>query len=465
MTLPLWPGETARVEGAQGRPGAGPGQGPRRVSLVRLSGEIARSMAAIGRVAVEGEVHRPQTSRAGWTYFVLRDRAAQVPVACPARHARRCRAVGGERVVVVGTLVWGNERGQLVLEAEEVTPVGEGAVAAMIAETRSRLAADGLLHRPGRPLPRLPRVIGILCGADAAVRKDIESVVAVRFPGYPLAVEETTVTGPGAAQAIVEALGRLAKVREVDVVVLARGGGDSTALLPWSDEELCRAVAACPVPVVSAIGHESDRPLCDEVADLRCGTPSIAAHEVVPDRHLLEDELAGLIGVAATAARRRMELGGERLERADVRGSLATGLERAGNRLHHAGERVRWAHPGRAARAARLRLESCDWRRPMAGRLTSSEQRLEALARHARSLSPQHVIERGFAVVRRKDGTVVRDPAQVQVGEVVEVSVARGLIAARVEPSVAGGGVHRDPNGGANERRRPSARSTERRDG
>ena len=184
---------------------------PRRVTLVRLSGEIARSMAAIGRIAVEGEVHRPQTFPSGRTYFVLRDRAAQVPVACPARHARRCRAVAGERVVVVGTLVWGNERGQLVLEAEEVTPVGEGAVAAMIAETRSRLAADGLLNRPGRPLPRLPRVIGVLCGADAAVRKDIESVVAARFPGYPLAVEETTVTGPGAAQAIVEALWRLCR--------------------------------------------------------------------------------------------------------------------------------------------------------------------------------------------------------------------------------------------------------------
>ncbi len=300
MTLPLWPSEPSRLRGDQS--GSGPGHAPRRLSLVRLSGEIARSMAAIGRIAVEGEVHRPQTFPSGRTYFVLRDRAAQVPVACPARHARRCRAVAGERVIVVGTLVWGNERGQLLLEAEEVTPVGEGAVAAMIAETRSRLEADGLLHQPGRPLPRLPRVIGVLCGADAAVRKDIESVVAARFPGYPLAVEETTVTGPGAAQAIVEALWRLCRRPQVDVVVLARGGGDSTALLPWSDEDLCRAVAACPVPVVSAIGHEADRPLCDEVADLRCGTPSIAAHVVVPDQRQLDDELAGLFGVSVAGA-------------------------------------------------------------------------------------------------------------------------------------------------------------------
>jgi exodeoxyribonuclease VII large subunit len=429
-SLPFWPDEPARAAG--GRSAAG--QAPRRVSLVRLSGEIARSVAAIGRVAVEGEVHRPHTSPGGWTYFVLRDRAAQISVTCPARHSRRCRTVAGERVVAVGTLVWGNDRGQLVLEADEVTPVGEGAVAAMIAEARARLAADGLLGRPGRPLPRLPKVIGVLCGADAAVRKDIESVVAVRFPGYPLAVEETIVSGPGAALTIVEGLRRLVRRPGVEVVVLARGGGDSTALLPWSDEELCRAVAACPVPVVSAIGHESDHPLCDDVADLRCGTPSLAAHAVVPDQRQLQDELANLRAVAADRAWRRAEGGRERLRRADVTGSLATGLERAGSRLGHAAERLRWGHPGPAARAGRRRLDSCDWHRPTVARLAFAEQRLDGLARHARSLSPQHVIERGFAVVRRLDGTVVRDPVQVQEGELVELSVARGLIAARVEP-------------------------------
>ena len=209
----------------------------------------------------------------------------------------------------MGTLVWGNDRGQLLLEAEEVTPIGEGAVAAMIAETRSRLAAEGLLDRPRKSIPRLPRVIGVLCGADAAVRKDIESVVAARFPGYPLAVEETTVSGPGAAVSIIDALQRLSLRPEVDVVVLARGGGDATALLPWSDEELCRAVAACPLPVVSAIGHESDRPLCDEVADQRFGTPSMAAHAVVPDREGLREDLVRLLAIASRSVRSRGDLG------------------------------------------------------------------------------------------------------------------------------------------------------------
>lgn len=400
---------------------------------MRLAGEIARSLAEIGRVAVEGEVYRPQTYRGGRTYFTLRDRAAQMPVSFSARAARRCRAVDGERVLVVGTLVWGNDRGQLVLEADEVLPIGEGAVAAMIAATRARLAAEGLLDRPRRTVPRLPRVIGVLCGAEAAVCKDIESVVAARFPGYPLYVEETTVSGPGAALSIIDALRHLSDRPEVDVVVLARGGGDATALLPWSDEELCRAVAACRVPVVSAIGHESDRPLCDEVADLRCGTPSIAAHAVVPDRRQLEAQLAGLMASAEHSVDRRRQTVGERLSRAEVSGALAAGRQRASSRLHHAADLLAWAHPAPHLRSCQRRLDRCDWRRPMAAQVQSSRSRAEALGRHARSLSPQHVIERGFAVVRRLDGTVVRGPEQVALGELVELTVARGFISARVE--------------------------------
>jgi exodeoxyribonuclease VII large subunit len=305
----------------------------------------------------------------------------------------------------------------------------------MIAETRARLAVEGLLDRPRRRVPRLPRVIGVLCGSEAAVRKDIESVVAARFPGYPLYVEETTVSGPGAALSIIDALRRLAGRPEVDVVVLARGGGDATALLPWSDEELCRTVAACPVPVVSAIGHESDRPLCDEVADLRCGTPSIAAHAVVPDRHRLEAELAGSIETAARSVDRHREMSGERLAHVEVGRALDAGRQRAFGRLQHAADRLEWAHPGPALQSSRRRLDRCDWRRPMAAQLQSSRGRAEALGRHARSLSPQHVIERGFAVVRRLDGTVVRRPEQVGRDEIVHITVARGRISARVEDS------------------------------
>ena len=329
---------------------------------------------------------------------------------------------------MVGVLVWSNDRGQLTVEAEEVTPLGEGAVAAMIAEVRARLAADGILARPRRALPRLPAVIGVLCGADAAVRKDIESVVAVRFPGYPLAVEETTVSGPGAALAITTALAQLSRTPGVEVIVLARGGGDATQLLPWSDEELCRAVAACPVPVVSAIGHEADRPLCDEVADVRCGTPSIAAHVVVPDREEIEAQLSALITGADAALGRSWRGSSERLARVATGTALGTAVDRARARARHAGERLSWAHPGRGVADCRARLERCDWRGPARSLLSSRSERLEGVHRQARALSPQHVIERGFAVVRRSDGLVVRSPSEVSAGELLELTIARGRI-------------------------------------
>ena len=192
MTLPLFDDRAARA--------------PRQVTLVRLSGEIARSLGAIGRIAVEGEVYRPTTSKGGWVFFTLRDRAAQVEVRVPSVHARRSRIVTGERVCVVGNLQWGNERGQVQLTAEEISPVGSGAIAELIDETRRRLVAEGLVDRPRRPIPVLPRMIGVVCGSDAAVRKDIESVAAARCPGYPIHFEETTVSGPGASVSITDAI-------------------------------------------------------------------------------------------------------------------------------------------------------------------------------------------------------------------------------------------------------------------
>src|SRR3954470_24602604 len=135
----------------------------RRVSLVKLSAEVARSIAGIGRIVVEGEVHRSTRGIRGAIYFTLKDRAAQVSVICPSNRAARCRAVAGERVGVTGTLSWSADRGQLSLIAEEVVPVGAGAIAAMIADARRRLAADGLLDRPRRRVPRLPALIGVVC--------------------------------------------------------------------------------------------------------------------------------------------------------------------------------------------------------------------------------------------------------------------------------------------------------------
>ena len=431
MTLPLWPTEVSVAAGAA----AG---GPKRMTLVRLAGEIARRVADVGRVAVEGEVHRPTQSRGGWIFFTLRDRAAEMKVAVPRSAVRRCRAVHGERVCVVGALEWVNDRGSLQIRAEEVSPVGAGAIAAMIAEVRQRLVEDGLVDRRRRPLPRLPRRIGVICGAEAAVRKDIESVVAERFAGYPLLVRECAVSGPGAPGAIVEALEYIASAPGVDVVILARGGGDATALLAWSDEGVCRAVAACGVPVVSAIGHDGDHPLCDDVADVRCGTPSIAAATVVPSRAELCGELGRLLAASTVSVMARCERSAQRLAAVDTRGALTASVRRAGDRVAFAGRELARAHPRRQLVAAGHRLAGVDWRRRAGERVGYARGRLEAERRHLRALSPQHVLERGYAVVRRPDGEVVRRSSQVGPGQAVDIRLAEGQLVATVDES------HRD---------------------
>ena len=420
MTLPLFD------EPAGGRTA-------RPLTLVRLAAEIARKAADIGLVAVEGEVHRPATSRGGWLFFTLRDRAAQVAVAVPRTHVRRARAVAGERVRVVGALEWSNERGQLQLRAEEVLPVGAGAVAALIAETRRRLEADGLTARPRRPLPLLPGVIGVVCGADAAVRRDIESVVAVRFPGYPVVFEETTVSGQGSAFSIVAALRAVSGRPGVEVVILARGGGDATALLPWSDEEVCRAVAACAVPVVSAIGHEADRPLCDEVADARFGTPSLAAHGVVPDRSALALRIDRAEAAARAALAARWKEAARDLAAVDAGRAVDAAVTAAGSRLDGASRRLAGHHPRRHIEECRRRLDAPDWRRCAGEILGRAAGRLDADRRHLLALDPARVLDRGYAVATGPDGAVIRRASQLRVGERIGVRLAAGSLTARVE--------------------------------
>jgi exodeoxyribonuclease VII large subunit len=407
--------------------------GPRRVSLARLAGLIAQAASAVGRIAVEGEVHKPQTGRTGRQWFTLRDRVSQITVSVPSARRARCRVVAGERVSVTGRLEWVTDWGQLQLVAEEILPVGEGAIAAMIAETRIRLDADGLLTRPRRPIPRLPAAIGVVCGHEAAVRADIESVVAARFPGYPTVFVETTVSGPGAVDNLIAAVQDLDARPAVGVIILARGGGDATALLPFSDESLCRAVCASATPVVAAIGHDGDRPLVDEVADLRAGTPSLAASAVVPDRAELQATLDAAVGAAAAAVVTRLASAAARLGAVDRVRAVRSALDRARTRLAQAASTRDLVAPGKELARAGARLAAVDWRRPAAQRLDRSGQDLASRWAEVEALSPARVLERGYAVVRRAaDGTVVRRPEQAPPGDLLDVTVAGGRFRAAV---------------------------------
>ena len=403
----------------------------RRLSLVRLSAEIAGATAQIGMVAVDGEVVR--AVRRGRIYFTLRDRAAEIGVMCLPARASRCRVVDGERVTVTGRLQWDNSRGQLRLVAEEVVPVGAGAIAAMLAEVRERLEADGLVARPRLPLPRLPRLVGVICGTEAAVRADFESVVAARFPGYPVEFCEVTVAGPGAADAILAALRRLDGRADVDVIVLARGGGDATQLLPWSDETLCRAIAASRTPVVSAIGHHGDRPLCDDVADVRCGTPSIAAAEVIPDRDRLRAELDELRAAAIGVVWEHAQRAAARLQAAAPAGALRMGLSTAAARLDRCAVRLDLVAPGPRLTRAQDHLGRLDPAGPLVARTAAAGRVLRAERSRLDALNPARVLERGYAVVRQADGQVVRSPDQVADADLLDVSLAGGELRVRVE--------------------------------
>jgi exodeoxyribonuclease VII large subunit len=282
-------------------------------------------------------------------------------------------------------------RGEFRLRALSLERFGLGDHLAALERLKTKLAAEGLFAADRkRPLPLLPARIGLVTGNDAAAKRDVLTAVTTRFPPANVLVAETYVQGPRAAGAVVEALRALCR-EGVDVIVVARGGGSFEDLLPFSDERLVRAIADCPVPVVSAVGHEQDTPLCDLAADVRTSTPSVAGRLVVPD-------LAQLL---------------ERLDRS------RTGLERGTRRsLERERRRLDGTHE-RLGRAPRLLLER-------------SRAKLEQSAGRLRALSPKATLERGYAIVRAGE-QIVRSGGTVQPGELVDVELAEGGFGARVE--------------------------------
>jgi exodeoxyribonuclease VII large subunit len=366
-------------------------------SVAEFNRRLAMYVGRVRDVWVEGEISELRRSPSWATVFLtLKDGRTGACLAATMPRVRFDRVepalAEGERVQANGTLQLYEARGEVSLRVGALDRVGAGGHAAALARLRRALAEEGLFRAERkRPLPRFPRGVGLLTGVDAAARGDVVAAIATRYPAVRLVVAETRVQGPAAPAAIVAALTRLAAHGGVDVVILARGGGSFEDLLPFSDERVVRAVAACPVPVVSAVGHEQDEPLCDLAADVRAPTPTAAARLVVPDL----DELRAGLG----RARQRLGSGTARV------------LERDRSRLARVGERL--------DAAPRLLLE----RRRAA--LDRSAARLQAL-------SPSATLARGYAIVRAR-GVVVREATTVAEGEVLEIEVARGGLDARVE--------------------------------
>ncbi|HZT14829.1 MAG TPA: exodeoxyribonuclease VII large subunit [Gaiellaceae bacterium] len=369
----------------------------RKVYSVRAFNQgVARWLARLPTLWVEGEVTELRRQQR-WqsVFFTLKDPddGACLAVQMPRGQfdALDLGLADGERVHVFGRPELYEQRGELRLKALTIERFGLGAHLAALERLKQRLASEGLFDaRRKRPLPRIPRLIGLVTGNDAAAKRDVLTGIVQRFPPANVLVAETYVQGPRAPAAIATAIGDLCR-RGVDVVVLARGGGSFEDLLPFSDERVVRAVAACSVPTVSAVGHEQDSPLCDLAADVRASTPTAATRLVVPD---------------AGELRARLAQGRERLHR----GAHAT-AERHARRLDAAHDRLH--------RAPLLALER------RTARLDTAHARL-------RALSPAATLERGYAIVRRGDD-VVRSAAQVARGEELSVRVADGTFGARVE--------------------------------
>jgi exodeoxyribonuclease VII large subunit len=388
-------------------------------SVASFNRGVAQWLAKLPTLWVEGEVTElKRHERWATVFFTLKDPADGSCVGVTMQRGRfdglRLELVDGDRVHVYGRPELFEQRGDYRMRALTIERFGVGAHLVALERLKAKLAAEGLFAAERkRTLPLLPRRIGLVTGNDAAAKRDVITTIQARFPAADVLVAETYVQGPRAAQGVVEALRALCEQPDVDVIVLARGGGGFEDLLPFSDERVVRAVAACAVPVVSAVGHEQDTPLCDLAADVRASTPTAAGKLVVPDFEALRVELTRARSSLERCVRRTTERERERLTR--TRAALDHGarrtLGRDQRRVATLGERLRRG-PALLLERRRNAIERAE------GRLTA--------------LSPRATLGRGYAIVRSGDG-VLRGTAGLAPGTAVEVELAQGGFGARVE--------------------------------
>ena len=388
-------------------------------SVAAFNRGVAQWLGRLPTVWVEGEVTELRRhDRWASVFLTLKDPGDGSTVAVTMARGQfdglRLELADGERVHVYGRPELFEQRADFRLRALTIERFGLGAHLAALERLKATLAAEGLFaNERKRRLPLLPRRIGLVTGNDAAAKRDVIATIQGRFPAANVLVAETYVQGPRAALGVVDALHALCEQPDVDVIVLARGGGSFEDLLPFSDERLVRAVAACPVPVVSAVGHEQDTPLCDLAADVRASTPTMAGKLVVP-------ELSQLSG--------RLDRARESLGR-----SVRRALERDAQRLGRTSERLR-AAPRLALERERRRVEQTHERLRRAPALAVERKRaaLEATAGKLAALSPKATLGRGYAIVRT-DSRIVVSSADVAPGARVDVQLAEGAFGARVE--------------------------------
>lgn len=383
--------------------------------VARLATELQSYVARLGAVWVEGELTQWNVRR-GMVFGKVKDVDGDFTIDAKAfTSTLREPFAQGDRVVALVQPEYWAKGGTLSMQVRAMRHVGLGELLARIEELRQRLAAEGLFDPARkRPLPFLPHGVGLVTGRDSDAEQDVLRNARLRWPGVRFEVAYAAVQGDAAPREVVRAIEQLDANPDVDVIVVARGGGDFQALLAFSDERVLRAAAAAGTPIVSAIGHEADRPLLDLVADLRASTPTDAAKRVVPDVAEQLDMVSQARARIRTRVTQRVAHEVERLGALRSRPSLARP------------ETLLDAH---LSEVRQLAVRADD----LAGRsVERAEHGIHRLADRLRALSPQATLDRGYAVVQTATGGVLRDAADATAGDAVLVTLASGTIDAEV---------------------------------
>ena len=428
-----------------------------------LVGEVRLHVErAYGDLWVEGEISNLRAAPSGHVYFTLKDGEAQLPVVLFRRQASllRFKPADGLHVLLRGKVSVYEQRGQMQLVAELLEPVGAGSLQLAFEQLKARLEARGLFDAERKkPLPAFPRCVGIVTSPAGAVIRDFVNIVSRRHAGLDVLVYPAVVQGESAAAEVAAGIAYFNRTREADVIVIARGGGSLEDLAPFNTELLAEAIAASALPVISAVGHETDFTIADFVADLRAPTPSAAAELVTAALHNVEERVQGLDQRLTRACRYRLMQARTAMTRVRVETILMRErdqLRRRQQRVDDLGLRMesQWRawHRSLAARwqglsvrllgqdvawrtgAARERLAGLEMRLTRAQRehLRGCREREAALARQLGALSPLAVLQRGYALVYDERGALIKEIESVRKGQSITTRLASGRIHSRV---------------------------------
>ena len=412
---------------------------------------------------VEGEISNYRPAESGHLYFTLKDDNAQLRVVIWRTQARllRFKPENGLQVIARGRVTVYDQRGELQLSAEYLEPKGAGALQIAFEQLKAKLAAEGLFDRDRKkPIPRLPRRIGIVTSPRGAALHDMLNILRRRHESVGVLIFPAQVQGDAAAAEVASGVRFFNRAKSVDVIVIARGGGSLEDLAAFNDEGLARVIAASEIPVISAIGHETDFTIADFVADLRAPTPSAAAEVVIESKRQLEELVETLRRRLARAARYQLQQIKLRLTELSQHGAFARMREAIRRReqrvdelvyrLAQAEQKIIQAQMRRLSVAStrlrhldlRLRLnyfhkqldtQSASMQNAMRTGLTQRRARLDHLTAQLQALSPTNILERGYALVFDADGNLVKDAAQVKSGDEITAQLAKGKLGAVVK--------------------------------